>query len=157
MLFRENPRTRTMWAASDAGAQGSGAALEAWALGEINKAAQSGQLDLRNSSMVRDFLGSLGITPEKGGGRFLFNKFMAPDGPIAGLRAKAPSFSGASPGMGSMGSVRPSMGSPTDMARRSLVDRYGGGTLGTISSQPTPYTGFNPLANQQDDDEFGGY
>ncbi len=113
MRYAPNPAMHRYWAASDADLPGSGAELERWALGEIQKAADSGALDMSNTGAVREFLGSLGITPEKGGGRALFNKFMQP-GALGGIRPRT--TAGA--------------GSPMDTARTAMGDRYGSLALG---------------------------
>lgn len=119
-MYPMNPGARRMWMASDAELPGSGAALEKWALGEIQKASSAGQLDLNDSTALRGFLGSLGITPEKGGGRALFMKFTGPESPLAGLKANAAPASAK-------------YGDPSAMANGALRSRYGvGSTLGDI-------------------------
>lgn len=170
-----------MWNAADAHAQGSGAALERWATAELQKAVATGQLDPNNGIAMRSFLASLGITPEKGGGKALYDKFMGPGGAVAlaktrqaaagqnaGQASGRGSYPGGVPGSGSAsgyGGVPPagsgrassySGGYPSadDMSRRNLADRYGSNsTLGSIGGVPPNY---NPPAQykQYDDDGY---
>lgn len=164
--YSMNPATKRMWAASDANLPGSGAALEQWALGEIQKAAAAGQLDLGNQVQISSFLGSLGITPEKGGGRFLYNKLTGPQSPLAGMKARVgsagPAMSGGmESGMGPRANSYSEGGmsslSPTEMGRRALQGRYGtAGTLGSIGTpRPNAYSDFGGSGDSWE--EFGGY
>lgn len=108
---------------------GSGQALESWAIGEIRRAIESGQLNMGDRGQLDAFLGSLGITPEKGGGRFLYNKLTGPGSPLAGIGTSARSRAAAA-GDGGDASAAPA--SPMDQARAAMGERYGSLALGAF-------------------------
>jgi hypothetical protein len=123
-IYRPNPRMRQMWSASDADMPGSGRALEGWAIGEVQRAMESGQLDPNNRGQLDSFLASLGITPEKGGGRFLYNKLTGPGSPLGGIGTSARSRAAA-------GSSSP-WDSSMDDARAAMGGRFGSLALGSF-------------------------
>lgn len=112
-----NARVKTLWNASDADAAGSGAQLEGEVERQFAAAVEGGQLDPQDRTAVTGFLAGLGVTDQKGGGRFLFRKLMGMHGgPSIGAR-----YAGRAPQMGmeTPGSSMHSAG------RNALMAQYG--------------------------------
>jgi hypothetical protein len=123
------PNVKQLWNASDANAKGSGAALEREVEAQFAQAVQSGKLDPMDSMAVTQFLSGLGVTPEKGGGRYLYNKLTGAHG--------APSI--ASRHMAMAPSVNPAA-KAQQMGQQALTNRYGSASLGSFArpSEPPP-------------------
>ena len=124
----ERPGTKQMWARSDANLPGSGQQLESWALQQIQEAQERGELDTNDPAALQSYLTTLGITDEKGGGRFLYRKFMGMHGPspLAAIKGI-----GAGAGM-----------SGHSMGRSALLSRYGSPSS-SIGNTPSGWGGWS--------------
>jgi hypothetical protein len=138
-----DPQTAALWAASDADATGSGAALERHVESQFAEAVQSGQIDPNDPTAVQSFLSSMGVTDEKGGGRFLFRKFTGQHGGptlasrYAGIEAGArkPTVTASFPG--------------AEMGRNAVMSKYGGGSIGALASPAQSMTQFPMFGKAQ--------
>jgi len=162
MFFGTNPQTANRWAQADSlkpGALGyanAQAGLRSWIDEQVQGAISSGQLDPNDRVGLQSFLATLGVTPEKGGGRFIFNEIMN--------RGGAAKYAGTQrPEMGSMpgGQVQGAM-QPQAMARQALESRYGAPSPVGFSQPERPVAGqysagaFGPMSmpNRNDDWRF---
>jgi hypothetical protein len=103
-----NPETASRWAMADSAPQGTRAwrqgqaGLERWIQDQIGQATASGQLNINDSAAVDRYLATLGVTPEKGGGRYLHQKYTRGGGARSAARSALTSRYGSNLTLGGL-------------------------------------------------------
>ena len=128
----ERPETAARWAQADASAPGTAgfrqgqAGLRSWIDQRVEEAIASGQLDPMDRAGLQSLLATLGVTDEKGGGKYIFNEIMNRGG--AAKYAAMPTRTAQAP-LGFPGAQ--------EMGRQAVMSRYG--DRAPMSQRPASY------------------